>query len=145
MNCNSNTMPLITMTENGGRCTNNCVPLDISVVCKKMLVPQGQNVLGIQGETNVSTRNFLLPKVTEEDIDLSQANFQILYQIGGEIKQIEIDKNNVEELENNIKIKWIIDSSITEISGNVTIQIVATGENYVWKTYPTTFVIIKSL
>lgn len=142
MSCNSNTAPLISTTTTS--CNNGCDIKDIQVVCKQIIIPAGQNVLGIQGENNVSTRTFVIPRETEQGIDLSSADFSILVKIGSSDTQT-ITIVEKETLENYIKIELPIDSSLTEISGNISIQIIATGENYTWKTYPAVFNIVQSL
>lgn len=142
MNCNNNTAPLISTTATS--CNNGCDLKDIPVICNQIIIPAGQEILGIQGENNVSTRIFVIPKTIGGDIDLSSADFQILVKIGNS-NTVVVDIPEKEILENYIKIKLPVDSSLTETSGNVSIQIVATGDGYTWKTYPTQFTIVKSL
>lgn len=142
MNCNNNTAPLISTTTTS--CNNGCDLKDIQVVCNQIIIPAGQEILGIQGENNVSTRTFIIPRIIGGDIDLSSADFQILVKIGSS-NTVTIDIPEKETLENYIKIKLPVDSSLTETSGNISVQIVATGDGYTWKTYPTQFTIVKSL
>lgn len=144
MNCNSNTAPLLNNNIQT-TCNNGCNIKDIQVICKQIIIPTGQDILGVQGESNVSERTFIIPKNPVENIDLTEAKFSLLYKIGSDTQTIEIQEEDKEVLENYIKIKWKIDNKVTEIWGTVEVQIVATGDNYVWKTYPVTFRVIQSL
>ena len=143
MNCNSNTAPLLEQVTESA-CNNGCTPKDINVICKKIVIPTGQEVLGIQGENNAAKRYFLIPKINENGDDLSDAQFNIIIKsdINGvatiEIKQTEI-------LENYIKLEWKIDDSITNVSGNLQVQIEAIKDDIIWKTYPATFIIASGL
>ena len=119
-------------------------PKDINIICKRIIIPAGQEILGIQGENNASKRYFLAPKITENGDDLSNAQFNIVIKsdING-TATIEIKEPQI--LENYIKLEWKIDDSITNVSGNIQIQIEAIKDNFVWKTYPATFVIATGL
>lgn len=144
MNCNSNTVPLIEGDGNNLNCNNGCVPKDINVICRKIIIPFGQNVLAIQGENNSNTRTFIVPKINESGEDLSTKTFSILTKNSmGVIEVIEI--TNPEILENYIKIVWNISETNTSQSGTLTVQIQATSTDYVWKTFPAKFVIADSL
>ena len=143
MNCNSNTAPLLEKSTTMS-CNNECTPKDINIICKRIIIPAGQEILGIQGENNASKRYFLVPKITENGDDLSNAQFNIVIKsdING-TATIEIKEPQI--LENYIKLEWKIDDSITNVSGNIQIQIKAIKDNFVWKTYPATFVIATGL
>lgn len=143
MNCNSNTAPLLEKSTTMS-CNNECTPKDINIICKRIIIPAGQEILGIQGENNASKRYFLVPKITENGDDLSNAQFNIVIKndING-TATIEIKEPQI--LENYIKLEWKIDDSITNVSGNIQIQIEAIKDNFVWKTYPATFVIATGL
>lgn len=143
MNCNSNTAPLLEQSITMS-CNNECTPKDINIICKRIIIPAGQEILGIQGENNASKRYFLAPKITENGDDLSNAQFNIVIKsdING-TATIEIKEPQI--LENYIKLEWKIDDSITNVSGNIQIQIEAIKDNFVWKTYPATFVIATGL
>lgn len=143
MNCNSNTAPLLEETT-GVSCNNGCTPKDINVICKKIVIPYGQETIGLQGENNASTRYFLIPKINENNDDLSDASFNIkIKNNSNEIISVKIE--NPEILENYIKIKWDIDSTITKNSGKIQVQIEAEKDNYIWKTYPAVFIVASSL
>lgn len=142
MNCNNNTAPLITSTTQG-TCTTSCEIKDIQVVCKKIIIPYGQDIIGIQGENNVSSRTFLVPITSENGIDLSNAQFSILYKLqGAETQEIQLKSTQVG---NYIKLVWDIDYKITETNGNVQVQIKAIGDNFIWKTYSAIFKVAESL
>lgn len=142
MNCNNNTTPLITSTTQG-TCTTSCEIKDIQVVCKKIIIPYGQDIIGIQGENNVSSRTFLVPITSENGIDLSNAQFSILYKLqGAETQEIQLKSTQVG---NYIKLVWDIDYKITETNGNVQVQIKAIGDNFIWKTYSAIFKVAESL
>lgn len=143
MNCNSNTAPLLEETTVIS-CNNGCTPKDINVICKKIVIPYGQETIGLQGENNASTRYFFVPKINENSDDLSDASFNIkIKNNSNEIISVEIE--NPEILENYIKIRWDIDNTITKDSGKIQVQIEAKKDNYIWKTYPATFIVVSSL
>ena len=145
MNCNSNTMPLID-TGSTTTCNNGCIPKDISVICRKIIIPLGQDILGVQGDTNSITRNFILPKVTEDGYDLTDKSFSIILQNSENEQWIEsIPLENVEIAENYIKIKWNIKPKDTQLSGKLQVAIKATLDDFVWQTYVSEFVIQPSL
>lgn len=143
MNCNSNVHSLITETK--GTCNGSCELKDINVICKNLIVPYGQEVLGIQGENNAQSRCFILEKETENGDDLSEKNFNIVIKRNdGKIFNIEITTKEI--LENYIKLKLDITEAITELAGDLSLQIIATSDDgYIWKTYPKTFVIVSSI
>ena len=143
MNCNSNTMPLINISEQAS-CNNGCTPKDINIICKTIVIPTGQEILGVKGENNSSVRYFILPRVNENGDDLSDKEFSIII-INGNQSRNEIKIENPEILDNYIKLKLIINSSITQNSGELKLQIQAVSDNYVWKTFPATFKIVDSL
>lgn len=143
MNCNSNTMPLI---ENGNSvsCNSGCSPKDINVICKNIIIPNGQETLAVQGEENSAVRYFLIPRVNESEVDMSDKIFTInLKTNSGKI----ISKSIVEPeiLENYIRLKLEITGDITEESGIIALQIIAASENFVWKSYSANFKIASSL
>lgn len=143
MNCNSNTMSLI---ENGNSvsCNRGCSPKDINVVCKNIIIPNGQETLAVQGEENSAVRYFLIPKVNESEIDMSDKIFTInLKTNSGKL----ISKSIVEPeiLENYIRLKLEITGDITEESGIIALQIIAASEDFVWKSYSANFKIASSL
>jgi len=76
MNCNSNTTPLINEIS-GVSCNSGCTPKDINVICKTIVIPNGQEILAIQGENNAAVRYFLVPKINENDVDMSDKTFTI--------------------------------------------------------------------
>lgn len=143
MNCNSNTMPLID-TGSTTTCNNGCTPKDISVICKTIIIPTGQDILGIQGEDNSAIRYFLIPKINENGEDLSDKEFSIIIVDSGNNRS-EIKIESPEITDNYIKLKLIIDKNITQTSGNLNIQIQAISDNYVWKTFPAIFKIANSI
>lgn len=144
MNCNNNTSPLLE-ERTDLICNNGCTPKDINVICKKIIIPTGQETLGIQGENNSATRYFLIPKTSENGDDLSDKNFSIIIKNSGGVST-EIEVESPEILENYIKIKFSITEAVTEVSGNLTLQIQAkTNGDYIWKTYPAVFNIANSL
>ena len=75
-------------------------------------------------------------------LPISQFNIVIKSDVNGtatiEIKELQI-------LENYIKLEWKIDDSITNVSGNLQIQIEAIKDDIIWKTYPATFIIALGL
>ncbi len=142
MNCNSNTAPLIDTTTES--CNNGCVPKDINVVCKTIVIPAGQNILGIQGEVNANKRVFLIPKTTDNEDDLSGKSFSIIVKdTSDNVEEIEVQSD--ETLENYIKLEWLISENVLKTSGNIYVQIKASSENFIWKTYPAKFLVVESL
>lgn len=143
MNCNSNTMPLIDYNSQSS-CNNGCSPKDINVACKTIIIPSGQEILGVKGEDNSATRYFVIPKITENGDDLSDKQFSIItLDDDGNKNIIAVDKPEI--LENYIKLKLIIDKNITNVEGTLKLQIEAVSENYIWKTLPASFTIANSL
>ena len=143
MNCNSNTVPLIDETVQLS-CNNGCSPKDINVICKKIIIPTGQETLGIQGENNSAIRYFVVPKINENGDDLSNKNFSFII-VDSDNNRSEIEIENPEISDNYIKLKLMINNELTKNSGNLQIQIQAILDDYVWKTFPATFKIIDSL
>ena len=87
----------------------------------------------------------IIPKTSENGDDLSDKNFSIIIKNSGGVST-EIEVENPEILENYIKIKFSITEAVTEVSGNLTLQIQAkTNGDYIWKTYPAVFNIANSL
>lgn len=143
MNCNSNTIPLIDETAQLS-CNNGCSPKDINVICKKIIIPTGQETLGIQGENNSAIRYFVIPKINENGDDLSDKKFSFII-VDSDNNRSEIEVENPEISDNYIKLKLIVNNELTKNSGNLQIQIQAILDDYVWKTFPATFKIIDSL
>lgn len=145
MNCNSNTMPLIDINSTSS-CNVGCEPKEINIVCKSIVIPSGQEVLAVQGENAEETRTFLIPKITSGGQDLSDKNFSFIFRNSTpEIILIDIQKEDIEELENYIKINFKITKEITSQSGSLNLQIIAEKDDFVWKTYSATFKIAESL
>lgn len=142
MNCNSNTMPLPTSSNDS--CNLGCTPRDINVICKKMLIPQGQEIIGIQGEDNSNSRTFIIPKITDNGDDISEMGFTIITK-DSEGKTTETIVDDLEFLENHIKIKWTLDKTKSIVPGKFYIEITAGKEDFLWKTYPGEFFISESI
>lgn len=141
MNCNSNTAPLVNSTISS--CNNGCTPKDINVICKEIIIPSGQEVLGIQGENNAAARYFLVPITNENGDDLSEKKFSFII-IDSENNSFEIEVKDKEILDNYIKLKLIVDQIMTKNAGVIKLLIQATSENYIWKTYSVNFKIAAS-
>ena len=143
MNCNSNTTPLINEIS-GVSCNSGCTPKDINVICKTIVIPNGQEVLAIQGENNAAVRYFLVPKINENDVDMSDKTFTINIKTNsGSIISKQIEEPEI--LENYIKLKLEITEDITKESGIISLQIVAISDNFVCKSYSANFKIASSL
>lgn len=141
MNCNSNTAPLINNMNSS--CNSGCAPKDINIICKEIIIPNGQEVLGIQGENNSATRYFLVPKINENGDDLSDKDFSfIITKKDNSILTINVIDKKI--LDNYIKLKLIINKDITEETGIIKLSIQATSEDYIWKTYSANFKIAVS-
>lgn len=143
MNCNSNTVPLIDETAQLS-CNNGCSPKDINIICKKIIIPTGQETLGIQGENNSAIRYFVVPKINENGDDLSDKKFSFII-VDSDNNRSEIEVETPEISDNYIKLKLMVNNELTKNSGNLQIQIQAILDDYVWKTFPATFKIIDSL
>ena len=145
MNCNSNTMPLIE-TEIQTACNNGCSPKDINVICRKIAIPTGQNILGVQGDLSSISRIFVVPKITEEGYDLSDKIFHMVIEnIENEQWEELISAENIEILENYIKLKWNLLPKDTQYSGVLKVSIKASKDNFTWQTYIASFEIQPSL
>ena len=123
---------------------NSLISFDIPFPSLPTTIPTGQDILGIQGEDNSATRYFLIPKINENGEDLSDKEFSIIIVDSGNNRS-EIKIESPEITDNYIKLKLIIDKNITQISGNLNIQIQAISDNYVWKTFPAIFKIANSI
>lgn len=145
MNCNSNTIPLIE-TETQTACNNGCSPKDINVICRKIAIPTGQNILGVQGDLSSISRIFVVPKITEEGYDLSDKIFHMVIEnIENEQWEELISAENIEILENYIKLKWNLLPKDTQYSGVLKVSIKASKDNFTWQTYIASFEIQPSL
>ena len=145
MNCNSNTMPLIN-TDFPKTCNNGCSPKDINVICKTIIIPTGQEILGVQGDFGSISRTFILSKTTEEGFDLSDKDFVIVLQnINGEQWNESITSENIEILDNNIKIKWNPTKKSTQVAGELKLSVRASKKDFLWQTYIAHFIIQPSL
>lgn len=145
MNCNLNTMPLVDIGSTS-TCNTSCEPKEINIVCKSIVIPSGQETLAVQGENTEETRVFLIPKITSGGKDLSDKNFSFVFKNSiSEIVSIDIQKEDIEKLENYIKINFKITKEITSQSGSLNLQIIAEKDGFVWKTYSATFKIAESL
>ena len=146
MSCNNNTVPLVESSSNNINCNNGCSPKDINIVCRQIIIPYGQENIGVQGDNNSTTRTFILPDTTETGIDLKDKSFSILAENSNKQQwKTVVDKNDVEILDNYIKIKWNIGSNETAVSGILKISIEAVGDNFTWQTYSANFNVKQSL
>ena len=146
MSCNNNTVPLVESSSNNINCNNGCSPKDINIVCRQIIIPYGQENIGVQGDNNSTTRTFILPDTTETGIDLKDKTFSILAENSNKQQwKTVVDKNDVEILDNYIKIKWNIGSNETAVSGILKISIEAVGDNFTWQTYSANFNVKQSL
>lgn len=146
MSCNNNTVPLVESSSNNINCNNGCSPKDINIVCRQIIIPYGQENIGVQGDNNSTTRTFILPDTTETGIDLKDKTFSILAENSNKQQwRTVVDKNDVEILDNYIKIKWNIGSNETAVSGILKISIEAVGDNFTWQTYSANFNVKQSL
>ena len=66
-------------------------------------------------------------------------NYDIMF------KKDNVEQKELQILENYIKLEWKIDNSITNVSGNLQVQIEAIKDDIIWKTYPATFIIASGL
>lgn len=145
MSCNNNTAPLPN-TETGTSCNNGCVPKDINIICRNIIIPNGQNILGVQNDINSISRTFILPIETEDGISLEDKNFSIVCENSNKYQWKEnIPTSNIEVLENYIKLKWELTENDTAVAGNLKTSIEATSENFKWQTYSVVFIINPSL
>ena len=146
MSCNNNTAPLVESSSNNINCNNGCSPKDINIVCRQIIIPYGQENIGVQGDNNSTTRTFILPDTTETGIDLKDKTFSILAENSNKQQwKTVVDKNDVEILDNYIKIKWNIGSNETAVNGILKISIEAVGDNFTWQTYSANFNVKQSL
>lgn len=144
MNCNSNTAALVTSTTSS--CNNGCEPKPINVICRKIIIPSGQEILAVEGDTNSSYREFWLPLETEQGYSLENADFTIVVNNSdNEQHEVEISSENKMIEGNYIKIKWVLSVEDTLVPGNITISIRATNNNFKWETFSAQFVIQSSL
>lgn len=146
MSCNNNTAPLMESSSSNIDCNNGCSPKDINIVCRQIVIPYGQENIGVQGDNNSTTRIFILPDTTETGISLKDKTFSILAENSNKQQwRTVIDKSDIEILDNYIKIKWNIGSNETVVSGILKISIEAIGDNFTWQTYSANFSVKQSL
>ena len=144
MICNNTNIPTVENIISG--CNNGCEPKDINIVCRKMIIPSGQEILCVQGDNNSTIRNFVIPNSTESGISLVDKVFNIVLENSNkEYIKIKVDKNNIINLDSYIKIKWNILEVATQYSGNLKVAIEAIGENFKWQTYTGIFYINNSV
>ena len=87
-----------------------------------------------------------MPKITEEGFDLSDKDFIIVLQnINGEQWNESITAEDIEILDNNIKIKWNPTKKSTQVAGELKLLVRASKEDFLWQTYITHFIIQPSL
>lgn len=146
MSCNNNIAPLMESSSSNIDCNNGCSPKDINIVCRQIVIPYGQENIGVQGDNNSTTRIFILPDTTETGISLKDKTFSILAENSNKQQwRTVIDKSDIEILDNYIKIKWNIGSNETVVSGILKISIEAIGDNFTWQTYSANFSVKQSL
>lgn len=145
MGCNSNTMPLIDENDSLS-CNNGCTPKYINVVCKKIIIPNGQKILGVQGDTDSISRTFIVPNSTEQGSDLTDKIFFIVVQNeNGEQWEEKVPEENIEKSETYVKIKWMLKPKDTQVAGSLLVSLKAELETFVWQTYMGEFLIQKSI
>lgn len=144
MNCNSNTAPLPSTSGEG--CNVGCKPKSINIVCRKIIIPSGQETLAVEGDLNSSFREFLIPLETEQGFNLEDATFAILVMnSNGEQYQVIIDDTNKTIQGNYIKIKWNLSARDTSVAGDLKVSIQATKDDFRWETYYAKFRVQPSL
>lgn len=145
MNCNSNTVPLID-SNNNVSCDNGCTPKNINVICRNIVIPQGQEVLGVQNDNNSTYRIFVLPKVNEEGTDLSDKTFSIITKNANkDVNKLTVNSDDVTITDNFIEIKWVPTDIDLALSGNLYLSIEASSEDYRWETFTARFQIMPTL
>ena len=145
MNCNNNTAPLVGSSA-ANSCNNGCSPKDINVICRKIIIPYGQETLAIEGDINSSSRTFIIPNTTEDGIDLTNKKINILLENANKEQwKITVDDKDKEIGENYTKIKWNIGNDETSVAGILKVSLEAEGENFKWQTYSENFYIAPSL
>lgn len=144
MSCNQNNISLDVL--NNSSC-NGCDIKPINVICRKILVPSGQSAIGIKGENNSNIRIFLIPKIDENGVDISDKKFTIITKNNiGEVNIIEVD--NIEIVGNYVKITWNITDNIISNEGLLYVQIQVQNQDnteYVWKSHIAKFFVENSL
>ena len=77
MNCNSNTMALNTISQNGA-CTGKCQNRYIYIMCRTIVIPVGQEIIAVQTDNNSIERTFVFPTVNESGDDLTDKTFTVI-------------------------------------------------------------------
>lgn len=144
MICNNTNIPTVENIISG--CNNGCEPKDINIVCRKMIILSGQNIIGIQGDINSNIRNFILPIETESGINLKDKNFNILEQNSdGTQWRMPLSEDNIDISDTYIKLKWDIGKNETAVSGTLKVAIEATEDNFKWQSYIGEFYVYPSI
>ena len=115
---------------------------DYSVVDSLKNIKVSQNQINITQEENSQVIPFQLPRYYD-GIDLAQMTFQIHY-VNSANQDGLSTPINVTCSETKIRFYWLVDGTVTSISGKVKFEIVASGtvsttngdKNYTWKTKP---------
>lgn len=147
MNCNSNTMPLIDTNSNlVSSCGGSCSSRNIRIVCRNIVIPNGQNILGAKDDNNSIKRTFILPTVNESGISLEEKEYVIItINANNEEYRHVLEEKDVEVLGNSIKLTWEPTIYETAVQGNLQVQIEVLGEDFKWSTYPVNFVVSETL
>lgn len=146
MNCNGNTSPIINNNTGNYSCNNGCTPKKINVICKNILIPNDQRIIGVQSEENATKRIFILPKINEEGTDLSEKTFFIITKKSDdETNRLIVREENMIINENYIEITWVPTPLDLSLNGKLYIAIEASSENYRWETYANYFEIKETL
>ena len=111
---------------------------DYSTVDNLKNITLSQNQINITAETNSQVIPFKLNRYYD-GIDLSEMTFSINYVNAN--KQWSLSSPiNVMRSNSQIKFYWLVDSSVTAITGLVDFEIMASGtvaeKNYIWRTKP---------
>lgn len=147
MNCNSNTMPLIDTNSNSvSSCSGSCSSRNIRVVCRNIIIPSGQNVLGVKDDMNSIKRTFILPTVNESGISLEEKEYVIItINANNEEYRHVLEEKDVEVSGNSIKLTWEPTIYEMAVQGNLQVRIEVLGEDFKWSTYPEDFVVFEVL
>lgn len=120
---------------------------EIFSVNNKTITPpegtDGYKDVVVVGDNNSNSLFFKINR-TLDSVELSDKNFQFYYINPDGYADI-INANDVRMNQDYIIFSWKLDSNVTHTAGNVQYIIRITGENYVWKSKPSSIEVVDTL
>lgn len=142
MSCNPSTHSLISDVDENS-CSDVCGNINLIIDCKTIFLDDAERILAIKGENNSKVVTFIIPRyINGKDMSSMNINLNIL------------NSNNVSSVKNlsasnitntEFDAVWNIDSTITDVAGNLYVELEISNTDFIWKTNKATFVIKDSI